>query len=115
MRISDWSSDVCSSDLKLDAIPIRSRLICESARSGKRVDLIHLIDVALAGDARRDRRCRAHPEALVDLDADMAGVGLGAQLEGLVEEDLRVRRGHEEHLLCLPSALAPAGVRTLDP
>src|SRR3546814_2446104 len=90
MRISDWSSDVCSSDLradaefeiledadldlvravgglagereanavmgdrgdrerghsgllaagasleKLDAIPIRSRLICESARSGKR-------------------------------------------------------------------------------
>src|SRR3546814_12863753 len=77
MRISDWSSDVCSSDL-----------ICESARSGKRVDLIHLIDVAIAGDARRDRRCRAHPEALVDLDADMAGVGLGAQLEGLVEEDL---------------------------
>src|SRR3546814_2751121 len=35
---------------KLDAKPIRSRLICESARSGKRVDLIHLIDVAIAGE-----------------------------------------------------------------
>src|SRR3546814_14433041 len=77
---------------KLDAIPIRSRLICESARSGKRVDLIHLIDVAIAGDARRDRRCRAHPEALVDLDADMAGVGLGAQLEGR-SEARRVGKG----------------------
>src|SRR3546814_20174949 len=29
---------------KLDAIPIRSRLICESALSGKTVDPIHLLD-----------------------------------------------------------------------
>src|SRR3546814_9475233 len=69
---------------KLDAIPIRSRLICESARSGKRVDLIHLIDVAIAGDARRDRRCRAHPEALVDLDADMRSEEHTSELQSLM-------------------------------
>src|SRR3546814_1567134 len=63
MRISDWSSDVCSSDLQLRA---KLRLLRDSRRHAGRPGTVASILAAagrwpLAARARRDRDLRAGP------------------------------------------------------
>src|SRR3546814_132858 len=76
MRISDWSSDVCSSDL-LDAAPVVMTLPVsrQFPRIGERHALVPIVDRLLFGPARRgeagleivDRRLR-------HIDAERADV-----------------------------------------
>src|SRR3546814_10629985 len=60
MRISDWSSDVCSSDLRSRAEP-RSRR-CRSADTGGAWSLSNP-GCRTAACARRQRRCDSQPHA----------------------------------------------------
>src|SRR3546814_13214492 len=56
MRISDWSSDVCSSDLWIDAV----LPICDSAHEGGRGRLYCQHRVRLGPAGRRVPRCLRH-------------------------------------------------------
>src|SRR3546814_20147400 len=51
MRISDWSSDVCSSDLLPEALPLSDR----SAVAGKRHPSLHIQTVAKSSSRVRGR------------------------------------------------------------
>src|SRR3546814_483413 len=72
MRISDWSSDVCSSDLALDepgdAVEVGD-LLADQARGDELVDRRDDRAMGVAGDHRRGRRLAV---------ADVAGVGVDA-------------------------------------
>src|SRR3546814_13690217 len=71
MRISDWSSDVCSSDLSIRA-PVKSR-----APSGGTISVIRCDGVEIHRSARRHGVSDAdilhpvdHPLVVVDVDPD---------------------------------------------
>src|SRR3546814_4613701 len=57
MRISDWSSDVCSSDLDHHAVGALGEILCDLAQRFLGVRGVHLIGllVALEQPARADR------------------------------------------------------------
>src|SRR3546814_14102590 len=81
MRISDWSSDVCSSDLQADRRDLRQgggkRPGCEAARAVRTVDPGRGRVRALQGRVRRQaRRGRAQPEHPAGgAQADRAEIG----------------------------------------
>src|SRR3546814_18311165 len=53
MRISDWSSDVCSSDLHVVALEIGARIehfLIEEASVKVCVEIVVMLDVVLAGE-----------------------------------------------------------------
>src|SRR3546814_5458086 len=60
MRISDWSSDVCSSDLRLDD---RRKVAALLVRRDER--LVKLACAAAHRDVGIDARCRLHREAQI--------------------------------------------------
>src|SRR3546814_12831201 len=66
MRISDWSSDVCSSDLHLQAANAAIRLVKEQAAAGNRpalaADLAQLNAVKARHSAEIALRCAAYLE-----------------------------------------------------
>src|SRR3546814_10965878 len=51
MRISDWSSDVCSSDLHADGTPIRSCVTPLAAVAGKQITTIEGVGADRVGQA----------------------------------------------------------------
>src|SRR3546814_17816308 len=63
MRISDWSSDVCSSDL--DMLGFETITFAPIAQN--------LVDVALLSNAEADWLDAYHAEVLAKLGADMGG------------------------------------------
>src|SRR3546814_1854289 len=87
MRISDWSSDVCSSDLQFGFAPIRQppvelvpALLHREHRMGREIRFLELFDVSVpigrcrccrlgdaAGRCRCDRRSEEHTSELQSL------------------------------------------------
>src|SRR3546814_599809 len=55
MRISDWSSDVCSSDLASENLPSRRRF-CSAVRCAGRSMITALLCLCGTGDARQSTR-----------------------------------------------------------
>src|SRR3546814_17150877 len=88
MRISDWSSDVCSSDLKADLQRGEGRTPRRDARIMRGIDLVEigLVGEILDVDAERDR--------LVDL---VRGAGVEADIAGH-RSDQRLGRRADRHV-----------------
>src|SRR3546814_2987355 len=65
MRISDWSSDVCSSDLVADVAPVLAQVRGDAVAANRRDDLCRAHRVGMVAAARvADRR------DMVDVDAE---------------------------------------------
>src|SRR3546814_10362499 len=111
MRISDWSSDVCSSDLGVGGLAGRQLHHQEAAPVDRQVErVLGLHDVALAGDAV-DRR-RLHAEAKLHAGRhDGAGIrrGRADAPQVLVQQVLELRavalERSEEHTSELQSLM----------
>src|SRR3546814_8931403 len=67
MRISDWSSDVCSSDLSLTAITADREQLADQLEAGR----TKVVEAKAALDKARDDRATAR-QALVEGDARLA-------------------------------------------
>src|SRR3546814_16031764 len=79
MRISDWSSDVCSSDLHVDLSPVAGTPAADGCHKS---DLAHRIDTRRAtpgiqlleaGDAPEDRTPEGHDRPLLEGRQDRKG------------------------------------------
>src|SRR3546814_14365865 len=97
MRISDWSSDVCSSDLHTAAVQHRHRCdAVDDGAPGRRIETVRIMPTTRAetasiitrGSGRqvverdapgRDRRRRRH------LDIDPQGLAVGADRKSVVQ------------------------------
>src|SRR3546814_5326436 len=73
MRISDWSSDVCSSDLALNGRNVERRRQIVDDRVEQRLDAL-----VLERRAAKDRDERLHQRALADQRLELGDVGDGA-------------------------------------
>src|SRR3546814_9984269 len=94
MRMSDWSSDVCSSDLRVAVEPVGNGIAVRRYRSRRHLDLVHdqrhrgdhLCDVCrLRRQAGRAARSadgldpERHPEGICRArDVDLAGAAVDA-------------------------------------
>src|SRR3546814_19311903 len=84
MRISDWSSDVCSSDLR----PDRARRLYQISRRMGRTAVgaeprrTRRRDEILQGDLRHGPRDRGRDGAAADRRADLVLVGRGEERKG---------------------------------
>src|SRR3546814_6154964 len=96
MRISDWSSDVCSSDLIAD-LPDPTGILVHQRRVRQRVGGIGVVEIALA-IAAPDRE---FPEARQPLQIESMAVALVAQAIGVEQ----VERRSEEHTSELQSLM----------
>src|SRR3546814_10018928 len=84
MRISDWSSDVCSSDLEAGDLGIRIAQVAEMARArGAGGDAgrhaIDLLQVLVVDAVEAERAFLHHADVFVEL-ARAVGAGPGAEL-----------------------------------
>src|SRR3546814_6172349 len=123
MRISDWSSDVCSSDLKLLCRSCAGGGRCRVAvclhktvdtrlRRGDRVDHIRRSDAIDLEGVRRDAEAGVEvlgrdniARAVLDITTNSAAVG-GTRLGGLqVLDGGTVAIRSEEHTSALPSLM----------
>src|SRR3546814_1531537 len=84
MRISDWSSDVCSSDLIAD-LPDPTGILVHQRRVRQRVGGIGVVEIALA-IAAPDRE---FPEARQPLQIESMAVALVAQAIGVEQVERR--------------------------
>src|SRR3546814_2941016 len=96
MRISDWSSDVCSSDLRRRGSSIEPRRSSAEVRAGRDAELAfeHGCERARAGVAERQRHiehalalresfeCREQPRLLSPLAETHAGLACEQTLDG---------------------------------
>src|SRR3546814_7413983 len=112
MRISDWSSDVCSSDLVRRNLPGLARLVAGSADAFPRRDAGRL--------ERNHRRQAAHRDAAI---AHPPPFGRGARLvahpavPGLDPRkgEARERLGHADELLGARVRIGPVADPAFDP
>src|SRR3546814_12787640 len=88
MRISDWSSDVCSSDLEFDGNPVHLSLTPNPSHL-EAVDPVVLGKVRAAQTVRGDNERDEVMPLLLHGDAAFAG-------QGIVAEGSAERRGGEE-------------------
>src|SRR3546814_14336320 len=89
MRISDWSSDVCSSDLLVQTDLLALDLACVAGHEARRAQLALERLVVLdqrAGDAQVDRTGLAGGAAAAGGDEDVEARGVLGQLERLAHE-----------------------------
>src|SRR3546814_10974628 len=103
MRISDWSSDVCSSDLKADLQRGEGRTPRRDARIMRGIDLVEigLVGEILDVDAERDR--------LVDL---VRGAGVEADIAGHRSDQ---RLGRRDARPVAVAILHPAAIFLIPP
>src|SRR3546814_7343646 len=100
MRISDWSSDVCSSDLLADGIAYDNHDIDDGLRAGLFTleDLLTVPFVASSWDAVRSRFPQAEPKRLVlELTREMIGHmvnNLISESSDLIERSGEIGRAH---------------------
>src|SRR3546814_2208850 len=100
MRISDWSSDVCSSDLTMRTVADRNTVgrahTAETPalhRTGKALTLGHALDVDdLAGDEMVGRQFGADVERRVVGDAEFDELRLGLDFGLAISAALRDRK-----------------------
>src|SRR3546814_17783114 len=97
MRISDWSSDVCSSDLEIirraarryvDRAAGRIAPIKRALRSTQHLDLLDIVEARKRGDRARYK----HP---VDMEGDAA---LGARLQTFQADSAQADLSHAKLL-----------------
>src|SRR3546814_20002924 len=82
MRISDWSSDVCSSDLRLGTVAGARIVASESERHAVEVAHLGLAEVAVAQEAQiahAGMTVIAHGRDVGDADVGVGGRG-GAEM-----------------------------------
>src|SRR3546814_5416829 len=113
MRISDWSSDVCSSDLDAQRVGLQLQLGCGEqvlhlvGQQAEAVDHLHLqlaqfVDVAIGADALVQGQARVHVGQVVVGDQRRnVHQHLGAVVVGVVD----VRQRTEEHTSELQSLM----------
>src|SRR3546814_11246771 len=85
MRISDWSSDVCSSDLISDA----SRIDAEMSRATlEKINMAELVDAVIGSRANRTDNSQARAGPRIELRAS-GGLpvvsGVGTRMERVIE------------------------------
>src|SRR3546814_9697520 len=109
MRISDWSSDVCSSDLHLIGVAIGGHLRPGLAvELHPRVEPLHRLRIDASGQAlqrRQPARRAAREVAAIQVHRLVLGEVVAAVVEHAqpVVRDLRIRS--EEHTSELPSLM----------
>src|SRR3546814_8656954 len=101
MRISDWSSDVCSSDLRLGELTSRyPALQLDCAMTDWQRDMVEdRLDLALRVGPVGDDRLVVHPlgrlpRLLVARPAYLAARGMPASAEDLARKSTRLNSSH---------------------
>src|SRR3546814_10741603 len=107
MRISDWSSDVCSSDLDLAGHRRQNRAVaCDTSGGAYGAPRRQLPDRAALGDEHGG--CRFVGSGTVECDIDALAVeqkGSGADI-GRIEPEACLERRSEEHTSELQSLMS---------
>src|SRR3546814_18627016 len=110
MRISDWSSDVCSSDLRITHVPTGIIVACQNQRSRhkNKAEAMNMLKARMYEAELQRREAEAHATHQAKSD-----IGWGHQIRSYVPQpypmvkDLRTGVVSTSHVDVLDAALYP--------
>src|SRR3546814_6822374 len=115
MRISDWSSDVCSSDLVMAAFSTRSAEIeAALAERGTSRDAASAVEKQIAAlDTREAKVAADHVSLVTQWRETASGAGFGPAARLAMIEQAEAKAATPSHRLCLEAQVDGAAIRAV--